>query len=674
MWYHIAPACGVESSKMSLHSIDEKNLVQMINLTKQTLERVKTRTLELKQRNNRTLEETEKHAVERRNKQRNSERFSDSISFTPNYKSVATAAIPRRQSCSSLHIQPLKQEIQSKSELNHHGLQNVTPKSRILPGPKSPQKQRLDSCENDKKKNGFNKQKVKTILFRTLDGLLRLNNTTSHRNHGGSYQNNSPNFTKPLGLDTLRKLNENVPDTLPRKTRSDENTSTKCITKIAQKSKNASHVQTTSTLIPQAEISNHDDENAWNSSDNESWMYIPTPLKYEEVVIESSLEYTKTEKKSSNTNRAEMPKDSRQFLKNRNSKKQSGKENKIQKRIVDRHITKQERKNSKNLHPVKIPRAKICRPDSPLQKVKQPLKPLQAVSLPNLMEELSDTQSLSSDFDTNSFLREIALRPSSTLSKSVPCISDVVECENDDYSVSSSFSSFQNTEGETKASHPSALCSAVDVMPIDVPIAPWNIRNHEIRDKHVVNVKKEVMKRLEYADESSEQTLVHPSFLKQHSLIQEIIIEDEATTTINHNQEPAHEISSSVVTPSDINVVLNEFSWLETPENDSQNTKDVEAVPTNDSLISKISGSVEAKPPSYAPPPPPPPMEGNNQTGSYRALRNLPLPVFTQPQSINTVFTNLESIPIKDNAMKRLKENYSPKKSHAKSSKLPFKF
>ncbi|CAL8095490.1 unnamed protein product [Orchesella dallaii] len=666
---------------MSLSRVDENNLAETIAIINQTLKKCKKTTLELKQRNNRTLEETEKHSHDRRSKQLllNSQRFSESISYTPNNK--ATSAIPRRQSCTVLYNQSFNQEAQSDSTASH-ALQHSPTKARILPAKSSP-KGKSACNEDEKKKSGVHQQKLRKIIFQTLDRLFYVNNnkTASNHNQRRSKSNQNDPVQQTMGLDTLRKLNENVPDTLPKNRSSDEVSFPPSITRTANKIKNEteSQIPPTPTMMPQPEIiSNVEDENLSNSSDNESWLYIPTPLKYE-VVIESSpssLEYIEPVQKQTETTKPSDQKDSKQFVKNRLSKKLSQKENKIQKRIVDRHASKEEKRTSKNLHPVKLPKAKIDRADSPLQKKKQ-FTPLQAASLPNLMEESYNTYDSHSVCGTNSFLRDIALRPSSTLSKSVPCITDVVEEDNDNYSLSSSFSSFQMREenDDRKVAHPSALCRNVAVMPIDVPIAPWNIRYTNIEDKNGLHVKK-LKKSLIHENESLEQTEATAPLLSKSLITEQTITEVAYTEIINHSQEFVDVTLSEFKPTNDLNVVLHECSWLENLENDKENLQKTQDVPSDFSLISRdkndqsttISTGYEQTSSSMLPPPPPPPlMNMNERTTTYRDSRNLPLPVFTQPHAVRTIFTNLENIPIEDKAMKRLKENYSPKKSHSKS-------
>lgn len=495
-------------------------------------------------------------------------------------------------------------------------------------------------------------------------------------------------------MDTLRRLTENAQDTLPRKNSPEKMNNSEELAKfVAPFAKEV-------TLENRKERKCRDVDASAISDDDGSWVYVSTPLKVEQVVLTDSLEVKKPVKISSPAiSKSSLDRKKKHRFKRR---KQKGSERKIKKKVIERREEKEveeiiEKAKSNYLA---RPIEKAKRPDSPAQSIKKFTRKTSKETLASLKEALYESES--SLPGTNSFHREIARRPSSTLARNIPCLSEEVEDEEGDgYSSSSSFTSLQvpgddlHVQDNPLSSMPSALCKDVFVKPITVPVVPFqNKTNIPSITAEEFNKLSENYNCTEYRQKScqnpQQEDVVVQSY-KPKVKCSEVITFDELKRLTHSESE------------DDIDIVREEFGWLEEIHDDdedeplindsttlppayvtaAEDSSDKENYPY---LITLNSSIPPPPPPSYAPPPPPPPTPPSQQplttnpppppplpptTITNTMSRGvLPLPVFTQPQGKGTVFDHMKNIFINDDFVKILNDKFPPRKFNSKVCKF----
>lgn len=490
------------------------------------------------------------------------------------------------------------------------------------------------------KKTVDNTNKVRNIIFKTLDRLFQLPNkpiksptqNPQPKQEGPvdlSATNCSPPNSfkeKPLSLETFKLLNQNTTDTLPR----DHSL-------VDSKNENAELTSTNADAFSCDE----------SSSEDETWEFISAPLKIEQVTLEDTLEFTPNAtdiagKESGDPISQNEPLKQNQKHRYQRKVKRGSERNKIQKKAQERQSFQEILKlNSAIFKFDEIPRnVEKRRVDSPIQKRKANTRNLAPkISLPNLiaLQECDSTSSTLSDCGTDTFTRNIAYCASSTLSKSIPSFSENHLNEDDACSSSSSFSSLQrmhysNNDSKNRSTHestlpvvPSALCEDILVTPITVPINPFG----EIGSK-TTGITPETFKELAEVYRPKSNDLNHHVVPAIHE--KPIILRDQ-------NQQGVLNAS----TTQD-----NVAAEVEISHNSTIKFETITLSSSNDSL--------PPPPPPRMPPPPPPPSWSLPTNTLVRGL--LPVPIFTQPQSGKNIFTEMKQIFIDEGDAKRLQENF----------------
>lgn len=490
---------------------------------------------------------------------------------------------------------------------------------------------------------------MRNIIFKTLDRLFQLPNKPVKSPIQNPQQNQSPSKSidssaancsppnsyteKPLSLEALKLLNQNATDTLPREH------------SVANPKNENVEPQLCNTVAFSCDES---------SSEDETWEFIPAPLKFEQVTLEDTLEFSSNADIVGNKNIDSLS-NNEIVKKNRKSRyqrkvKRGSKSSKIQKRAQERQSVKEILKlNEAVLQLDEIPKnTEKRRADSPIQKRKANIRTLTpAISLPNLiaLQECESASSTLSDCGTDTFTRNIAYCASSTLSKSIPSFSENHLNDEDACSSSSSFSSLQrihhyNNDTTNRSTHestlpvvPSALCDDILVTPITVPINPLGRT-----DNKTIGISPETFKELTevYRPKINEPTNQHVASA----------IHEKNDFLGNQNQQSTLTTNSTGIGGVGKNEV----------EKSHDSTIKFESI-----TLSSTNDSLPPTPPRVPPPPrmpPPPPLPTSSPPTNTLVRGLLPVPIFTQPQTGNSIFTEMKQISIDEGDVKRLQENF----------------